>query len=138
MEKFVVITYLFDFYQDLLTEKQSNLLREYYFEDLSLSEMAQQHGISRQSAFDTIKKAEQKLLDYEEKLRLFEKYQNNEQALLKIKALCVKLSEDLENEYTNSVNEVITLVDGLINKMQEGVIWPLTNYQANYKMYSNN
>lgn len=117
MEKFVVITYLFDFYQDLLTEKQSNLLREYYFEDLSLSEMAQQHGISRQSAFDTIKKAEQKLLDYEEKLRLFEKYQNNEQALLKIKALCVKLSEDLENEYTNSVNEVITLVDGLINKM---------------------
>ena len=37
MEKFVVITYLFDFYQDLLTEKQSNLLREYYFEDLSLS-----------------------------------------------------------------------------------------------------
>ena len=117
MEKFVVITYLFDFYQDLLTKKQSNLLREYYFEDLTLSEMAQQHGISRQSAFDTIKKAEQKLLDYEEKLRLFEKYQNNEQALLKIKALCVKLSEDLENEYTNSVNEVITLVDGLINKM---------------------
>ena len=57
------------------------------------------------------------MLDYEEKLRLFEKYQNNEQALLKIKALCVKLSEDLENEYTNSVNEVITLVDGLINKM---------------------
>ena len=56
MEKFVVITYLFDFYQDLLTEKQSNLLREYYFEDLSLGEMAQQHGISRQSAFDTIKK----------------------------------------------------------------------------------
>ena len=117
MEKFVVITYLFDFYQDLLTEKQSNLLREYYFEDLSLSEMAEQHGISRQSAFDTIKKAEQKLLDYEEKLHLFAKYQSNEQALLKIKALCEKLSENLEDEYTNSVKEVITLVDGLINKM---------------------
>lgn len=117
MEKFVVITYLFDFYQDLLTEKQSNLLREYYFEDLSLSEMAEQHGISRQSAFDTIKKTEQKLLDYEEKLGLFEKYQSNEQALLKIKSLCEGLRENLGDEHTNSVNEVITLVDGLINKM---------------------
>ncbi|MBE6023630.1 MAG: hypothetical protein E7231_10435 [Cellulosilyticum sp.] len=117
MEKFVVITYLFDFYQDLLTEKQSNLLREYYFEDLSLSEMAEQHGISRQSAFDTIKKTEQKLLDYEEKLHLFAKYQTSEQALLQIKALCQGISENLEGEHANSVNEVITLVDELINKM---------------------
>lgn len=117
MEKFVVITYLFDFYQDLLTEKQSNLLREYYFEDLSLSEMAEQHGISRQSAFDTIKKAEQKLLDYEDKLQLFAKYQSNEQILLQIKALCEGLRENLEDESTNSVNEVISLVDGLMKKM---------------------
>lgn len=117
MEKFVVITYLFDFYQDLLTEKQSNLLREYYFEDLSLSEMAEQHGISRQSAFDTIKKAEQKLLDYEDKLHLFAKYQSNEQMLLQMKALCKGLRENLEGEYANSVNEVISLVDGLMKKM---------------------
>ena len=117
MEKFVVITYLFDFYQDLLTEKQSNLLREYYFEDLSLGEMAQQHGISRQSAFDTIKKAEQKLLDYEEKLHLFSKYQSNEETLLKIKKHCEQMRKSLEGENANSVNEVITLVDGLINKM---------------------
>lgn len=117
MEKFVVITYLFDFYQDLLTEKQSNLLREYYFEDLSLSELAEQHSISRQSAFDTIKKAEQKLLDYEDKLKLFAKYQSNEQALLQIKSLCEKMRDHLEGEHANSVNEVITLVDELINKM---------------------
>ena len=117
MEKFVVITYLFDFYQDLLTEKQSNLLREYYFEDLSLSEMAEQHGISRQSAFDTIKKAEQKLLDYEDKLQLFAKYQSNEQILLQIKTLCEGLRENLEDESANSVNEVISLVDGLMKKM---------------------
>lgn len=117
MEKFVVITYLFDFYQDLLTEKQSNLLREYYFEDLSLGELAEQHSISRQSAFDTIKKAEQKLLDYEEKLHLFAKYQASEETLLKIKKYCEQMRESLEGENANSVNEVITLVDGLINKM---------------------
>lgn len=117
MEKFVVITYLFDFYHDLLTEKQSNLLREYYFEDLSLGELATQHEISRQSAFDTIKKAETKLLDYEKKLKLFEKYQMAEEKLLKIKQYCEEISKDLEGEHTNSVEKVITLVDELINKM---------------------
>lgn len=117
MEKFVVITYLFDFYQDLLTEKQRDLIKEYYFEDLSLGELAKQHQISRQSVFDTIKKAELKLLDYEEKLQLFAKYQSNEQALLQIKSLCEAMRDHLESEYANSVNEVITLVNGLINKM---------------------
>lgn len=117
MEKFVVITYLFDFYQDLLTDKQKDLLREYYFEDLSLGELAEQHDISRQSAFDTIKKAEQKLLDYESKLGLFAKYQSQQQVLLKIKGICEQMQGSLGHESANSVSEVITLVDGLINKM---------------------
>ena len=117
MEKFVVITYLFDFYQDLLTDKQKDLLREYYFEDLSLGELAAQHEISRQSAFDTIKKAEQKLLDYENKLGLFAKYQAEQETLLKIKNICENMRKGLESENANSVSEVITLVDGLINKM---------------------
>lgn len=117
MEKFVVITYLFDFYQDLLTTKQKDLLREYYFEDLSLGELAEQHEISRQSAFDTVKKAEQKLLDYESKLGLFLKYQHEQQTLLKIKGICEQMQNSLGNESASSVSEVITLVDGLINKM---------------------
>ena len=117
MEKFVVITYLFDFYQDLLTTKQKELLREYYFEDLSLGELAEQQEISRQSAFDTVKKAEQKLLDYESKLGLFSKYQQQQQTLLKIKGICEQMQNSLGNESASSVSEVITLVDGLINKM---------------------
>ena len=117
MEKFVVITYLFDFYQELLTDKQRDLLKEYYFEDLSLGELAEQHDISRQSAFDTIKKAEQKLLDYENKLALFAKYQAEQKVLSDIKALCQTLASDLKDEKVNSVNKVITLVDKLINKI---------------------
>lgn len=117
MEKFVVITYLFDFYQELLTDKQRNLLREYYFEDLSLGELAEQHQISRQSAFDTIKKAEQKLLDYENKLALFEKYQKEQKVLLQMKMLCEELANGLEDEKANSVNKVITLVDNLMSKI---------------------
>lgn len=112
MEKFVVITYLYDFYHNLLTQKQKELLKDYYFEDLSLSEMAVKYDISRQSIFDTIKKAEQKLLDYEEKLQLFAKYQHNQQALLEIKKRCEALQPDLE-----PINEVITLINELLSKM---------------------
>ena len=117
MEKFVVITYLFDFYQELLTEKQKELVKEYYFEDLSLSEMSERHEISRQSAFDTIKKAEQKMLDYESKLGLFVKYQKEQSLLLSIKEKCEETEKSLEGETAKKMQEVISLVDGLLNKM---------------------
>lgn len=117
MEKFVVITYLFDFYQDLLTDKQKDLLKDYYLEDFSLGELSQQHQISRQSIFDTIKKAEQKLLDYEKKLKLFSKHQEEQQTLLKIKGLCNHIKDNLHEEKPETIEQVITLVDGLINKI---------------------
>lgn len=117
MEKFVVITYLFDFYQDLLTDKQRDLLKEYYFEDFSLGELSEQHQISRQSVFDTIKKAEQKLLDYENKLHLFAKHQEEQQVLLKIKDLCNHAAKRLEQPNDSDIKEAVVLIDGLINKI---------------------
>lgn len=117
MEKFVMITYLFDFYQELLTDKQRDLLKEYYFEDLSLGELSEQHGISRQSVFDTIKKAEQKLLDYEDKLHLFHKHQEEQQTLLKVKDLCQHMASRLTEEKPEAIQEVIALIEGLINKV---------------------
>lgn len=116
MEKFVIITYLYDFYQELLTDRQRNLLNGYYFEDFSLSELSQQYQISRQSIFDTIKKTEQKLLDYEEKLHLFAKHQQQQQSLVKITKLCdcMKAKDD---EQANTIKEIITLVEGLINTL---------------------
>ena len=112
-----MITYLFDFYQELLTDKQRDLLREYYFEDLSLGELSEQHQISRQSVFDTIKKAEGKLLDYENKLQLFAKFQRQQQILVKIKQQSDEVRKGLEGEHANCIQEVITLVDELINKV---------------------
>lgn len=114
MEKFVVITYLYDFYQELLTQKQSDLLKDYYFEDLSLSEIAKKYAISRQSSFDTIKKAEQKLLDYEKKLQLFTKYQMSQTALLDLKKRCEALRQTVTQD---AIDEVIKCIDSLINKM---------------------
>lgn len=114
MEKFVVITYLYDFYQELLTQKQSDLLKDYYFEDLSLSEIAEKYNVSRQSSFDTIKKAEQKLLYYEDKLQLFKKYQTNSIALSNLKKQCEALKHVVTQD---AIEEIIMCIDSLMNKM---------------------
>ncbi len=97
MEKFVFITYLYDFYCGLLTEKQKDLIYSYYFEDLSLGELSVQYNISRQSVFDTIKKAEQKLLDYENKLHLYEKHQFQKKTIENIEQILNSLDVDMKD-----------------------------------------
>ena len=63
---------LYDFYGALLTDKQREVMALYHEENLSLSEIASEFGISRQAVHDTLKKAEQALKEYEEKLKLME------------------------------------------------------------------
>lgn len=64
------ISYLLDFYGEILPEKKRGVMELYYNEDLSLSEIAEQIGISRQGVRDIIKKTEEELLFWEEKLGL--------------------------------------------------------------------
>lgn len=66
--KNLAFSYLLDFYAPALTEKQRDILTEYYNEDLSLSEIAENYGISRQGVRDAIKHGEATLLDLEQKL----------------------------------------------------------------------
>ncbi len=64
---------LYDLYNTLLTEKQKVYFEEYYFSDLSISEIAENHNISRNGVFDQIKRVNASLEDYEKKLKLFHK-----------------------------------------------------------------
>lgn len=72
---------LFDYYGALLTEKQRDCYDLYYNEDLSLAEIAELKGISRQGAWDNIRHAEQNLLEFEEKTGLIAKVQELEKCL---------------------------------------------------------
>lgn len=81
MDKRFKMTYLLDIYGGLLTEKQQAILNMHYNEDLSLSEIAANENVSRQAAFDIVKRAEKLLLGYDEKLGLFEKYLKNTETL---------------------------------------------------------
>ena len=71
MSKNLLICDLLELYGKLLTEKQLKLLELYYFDDLSLSEIAENEGGSRQGAMDVIKRAEKELLKMEDVLGLY-------------------------------------------------------------------
>ena len=70
MAKNEEISLLLDFYGDMLTDKQKDVVSFYYNQDLSLSEIAENEGITRQGVRDSIKRAETQLLEMEERLGL--------------------------------------------------------------------
>ena len=74
MEKFVEQTLLYDFYGELLTERQQQIYESVVLEDYSLSEVAEELGISRQGVHDMIKRCNHTLEEYEGKLHLVEKF----------------------------------------------------------------
>lgn len=74
LDKVIEIGILFDFYGSLLTEKQQEAIQLYYYQDLSLSEIAERLEISRQGVYDHLHRGEEALRDYEVKLGLIQRY----------------------------------------------------------------
>ena len=87
---------LYDVYGCLLTDKQKSYFEEYYFDDLSFSEIASNHGISRNGVFDQIKRVANILSEYEEKLNLLRKIRKIED---------LSLDSDVKNEILEIIKE---------------------------------
>ena len=98
MDKKIEISMLWQIYGALLTEKQKEYIDYYYNEDLSLAEIAQNDGITRQGVRDIIKKGEKKLFEYEEKLLFMKKTMNQEKQIENILALLNIIHEDSSDE----------------------------------------
>ena len=103
MEKRFEISLLFDFYGELLTEKQRDIMDLYFNNDLSLSEIAEINNTSRQAIHDTIKKCEKMLLVYEDKLKLSNKNHLLKEALNKILSELDYLDINIKNEKMNQL-----------------------------------
>ena len=107
VEKNVKISMLLDIYGNLLTEKQNELLDDYYNNDLSLSEIAENENITRQAVRDIIKKGERKLFEYEEKLLFMRKTINQEKQIQHILLNLNKIQRDSsDKQVTNILEEV--------------------------------
>ncbi len=87
MEKFVEQALLYDFYGELLTGRQRQVYENVVLEDCSLSEVAQELGISRQGVYDMLRRCNQILEDYEKKLHLVEKFLHIKDKVRKIRRL---------------------------------------------------
>ena len=93
MEKKVKISMLCEIYGNLLTEKQLEILNDYYNNDLSLTEIAENNKITRQAVLDIIKKGENKLFEFEEKLSFMEKTIKQEKLLQEVLTELSKIGE---------------------------------------------
>ena len=105
---------LLDFYGELLTEKQRLCFDMHYNEDLSLSEIAEMLGISRQGAWDNIRRAEMAMEDVENKTGLIGRFEENRGALEKLKETLEKLSLITEGQARELAAEAGAIVQGMI------------------------
>ncbi|MCR5717326.1 MAG: DNA-binding protein [Lachnospiraceae bacterium] len=87
MENIVTQGFLYDFYGELLTEHQRSIYEEAVYNDLSLSEIAEAYGISRQGVHDLLKRCDHILANYEEKLHLVAKFMDAKEKIKEINQL---------------------------------------------------
>lgn len=78
MEKTLQMSLLFDFYGPLLTDRQQDVFQMYFHDDLSLAEIGEELGVSRQAIYDIIKRAGAILQEFEEKLNLVAKHEQRQ------------------------------------------------------------
>ena len=112
MEKFVEQGYLYDFYGELLTERQQQVYESVVLEDYSLSEVAEGLGISRQGVHDLIKRCNKTLEGYEAKLHLVEKFLSIKEKVHRMNELLEK--EDVRNSGEDQLIQEIRKISGEI------------------------
>lgn len=115
MDKNVEISVLCQLYGKALTEKQYEVINDYYNNDLSLSEIAENNNITRQAVRDIIKKSENKLYELEESISLMSRILNEQQVIQRVKEKLEKIQE-----LSNS-DEDIALIIKDINRELDNV-----------------
>ncbi len=109
-EKNLEIAYLLDFYGDILPERRRDILDLYYNDDLSLSEIAEQLGITRQGVRECIKKTEAELFFYEEKLGLRRRFTEAAARTETALALCRMGGDSVPARLTEELNALRQVV----------------------------
>lgn len=119
MAKNLQITLLLDFYGDMLTDKQREVVESYYNDDLSLAEISEERGITRQGVRDAIKRSEQQLIEMEERLGLAKRFRKFQEALTDICDCALKIKElnaGANTDIDENVAEIITTTSELVDE----------------------
>ncbi len=97
MDKFIYYNNLYDYYKDLFTDKQKMYFEDYYFNNLSLAEIGENYGVSRNAVHNQLKIIENKLEEYEKILNLYEK----KNKIIEI------LSDKIDNSIMDKIKRII-------------------------------
>ena len=121
MAKNLEISFLLDFYGSMLTEKQRIMIEYYYNDDLSLAEIADNEGITRQGVRDSIKRAEGQLLELEERLGLAKRFQQVQTGLEQILLEAAEIRDynqqhDGAEKINTCANNIMQLAEQLRDK----------------------
>lgn len=95
LDRIVELSLLFDFYGELLKDHKKQIFEDYVLNDLSLSEIAEEQGISRQGVYDLVKRCSKELMGYENKLKLIEKFEQTKAMVNEIKDLSRQVEFEL-------------------------------------------
>ena len=106
------LSMLYDFYGELLSDSSKKFFEGYVLDDMTLAEMSEETGISRQGIYDNIKRTIDKLHSYEDKLHLVKKYGQVADHVSKIK----ELAASMERDNNKAVGEIIKLSDLMLEE----------------------
>ena len=112
MERIVEQGFLYDFYGVLLTAHQREIYEDVVFHDFSVSEIAREQGISRQGVHDMIKRCDRILKDYEEKLKLVEKFMKTRRMVEEIHGLTKEFKKSQDQ---NLIRQIEQISDDILN-----------------------
>ncbi len=114
LDEIVQQSILYDFYGDLLSDHKRQIFEDYVLNDLSLSEIAAEKGISRQGVYDIVKRCTQELKEYEAKLALVKRFQAMKDKLAEIKEIAVKASI---NKDKTQIDRIASLADDILKEL---------------------
>lgn len=113
MDKIGIEALLFDFYGQLLTQKQIEIMDMHMNSDLSLGEISEQLGISRQGVHDAVKKSISTLTEYEKKLGLVQKFLTQKDSLVRI----IEKTNILKTKFTKD-EDIHTLIEDINGELR--------------------
>jgi predicted DNA-binding protein YlxM (UPF0122 family) len=114
LDEIVLQSILYDFYGELLSDHKKQIFEDYVLNDLSLSEIAAEQGISRQGVYDIVKRCTQELKDYEAKLSLVRKFQTIKHKIEHIKNI---IDSTKQTGDITLIGDIATMADDILKEL---------------------
>ncbi|MFT4144081.1 MAG: DNA-binding protein [Mobilitalea sp.] len=114
LDEIVLLSILYDFYGELLSDHKKQIFEDYVLNDLSLSEIAAEQGISRQGVYDIVKRCTSELKGYEAKLSLMRKFQTIEDKITTIKDIVANTTTTGD---ATQIVKIATLADDILKEL---------------------